>query len=206
MARWLTKEMTLNVSKSREAILYLDALQKQIKTVDIVADYYPGKIYIKFEGANEHLQDALEQAKRLHKIIKGMLYKNIEGYYTYYVPFLIKKTGKTFPIEPLVSLLELLEYETFKEEEKIYSEIKYNELQHVINLFLKALNEMPYAVSTSSLRNILAILAVYKKISVEEALDLAQKAAIIKEDAQKRLLLKMEPTQALKKCVQVTTN
>ena len=83
MARWTSKEMVLKINSTNEVIMFLEALQKQIKIVNIFADYYPGSVTIRFEGAKEKLKDAIEITKRIHQIVKGMLYPDDEEFYNY---------------------------------------------------------------------------------------------------------------------------
>ncbi len=63
--------MVLKINSTNEVIMFLEALQKQIKIVNIFADYYPGSVTIRFEGAKEKLKDAIEITKRIHQIVKG---------------------------------------------------------------------------------------------------------------------------------------
>jgi hypothetical protein len=199
MARWTAKEMTISTENSNEAILYLEALQKQIKTVDIIADYYPGKISIRFEGTKDHLQEALEKAKDLHTIIKRMIYPDREGFYEYNLNYLMKVTGKTIPVKALMWALHYLKYPSQRSDHHIASEIEEKELKTLISSLDKKLEEMPYNVSTTSLRNVLAVIATVKKLTIEETITLAKDATIIKEDELQRLSLAIEPKQALEK-------
>ena len=203
MARWTAKEMVLNIASTKEAILFLEALQKQIKIVDIIADYYPGKITIRFEGVKEKLMDALEITKNLHQMIYAMLYPNNSNYYEYNITQLSKMTGKTFPIQILLNVLEFQGYKAFKEEEAFFSTIDYDKLINVITLIDQTLTNMPYEVSTSSLRDVIATIAVAQGITNEEAISKARKIKIVEEDDLQRLKLSIAPDQALEKSLKL---
>ncbi|HUU79648.1 MAG TPA: DUF2067 family protein [candidate division Zixibacteria bacterium] len=203
MARWTAKEMVLNIASTKEAILFLEALQKQIKIVDIIADYYPGKITIRFEGVKEKLMDALEITKNLHQMIYAMLYPNNSNYYEYNITQLSKMTGKTFPIQILLNVLEFQGYKAFKEEEAFLSTIDYDKLINVITLIDQTLTNMPYEVSTSSLRDVIATIAVAQGITNEEAISKARKIKIVEEDDLQRLKLSIAPDQALEKSLKL---
>ncbi|MHA1557884.1 MAG: hypothetical protein ACTSPM_13235, partial [Candidatus Heimdallarchaeota archaeon] len=62
---------------------------------------------------------------------------------------------------------------------------------------------MPYEVSTKSLREVLTTIAVVKNLTVEKALALARKAKTIGEDEYKRIILSVEPSQAIDKCLKI---
>ncbi len=203
MARWTAKEMVLNVSSTKEAILLLEALQKQIKKVDIIADYNGGKINIRFEGAKDHLKEAVERAKNITQIINGILYPDADGFYDYEITYISKAIGKTFPVKILLRILEIQGIETSREENILYSKIAYNPLVTLINAIDACLSSMPYEVSTKSLREVLATIAVVKKLTIEEAIALAQKAKTTSEDEYNRLILSVEPSQAIDKCLKI---
>ncbi len=184
--------------------MFLEALQNQIKIVDIFADYYPGKVTIRFEGAKEKLKDAMEITKRIHQIVNGMLYPDDEGFYNYDIEFLSKVTGKTFPIKPLLQILDYKGYESQRKEGVFFSKIDYNSLLELITLLDKTLTEIPYEVSTSSLRDVILVIAIAKNTTIDQAIASAKKAKIVEEDELKRLKLIIEPTQALEKCIKIT--
>ncbi|MBK5114296.1 MAG: DUF2067 family protein [Candidatus Heimdallarchaeota archaeon] len=204
MARWTAKEMVLKINSTNEAILFLDAVQKQIKIVDIFADYYPGSVTIRFEGAKENLKNAIEIAKRIHQIVNGMLYPDRDDFYNYEIEFLSKVTGKTFPIKPLIQILEIKGYEPQREEGVFYSKIKYDSLLELIVLIDKVMSEIPYEVATSSLRDVILVMAITKNITIEQAIATAKKAKVVEEDELNRLKLIVEPAQALEKSLKIT--
>ncbi|NHJ31644.1 MAG: DUF2067 domain-containing protein [Asgard group archaeon] len=205
MARWTSKEIVLKINSTKEAILFLEALQKQIKIVDIIADYYPGRgVTIRFEGDKENLKDAIEIAKRLHQIVNGMLYPDGEDYYHYDIEFLSRVTGKTFPIKPLIQILELKGFETQRSEGTFFSKINYANLVEQINLLDKTMSEIPYEVATSSLRDVILVIAMDKGLTIDQTITITKKAKIVEEDELNRLKLKVEPTQALEKCLKIT--
>ena len=204
MARWTSKEMVLNVSSTKEAILVLEAMQKQIKMVDIFADYNPpGKVNVRFEGSKEGLKEAVELAKNLHQIVNGMLYPDGEGFYDYEITYISKTIGKTIPVKILLRVLEIQGIESTREENIIYSKIEYEPLIKLIGAIDRNLSSMPYEVSTKSLREVLATIAVAKNLSVEEAIATAKKAKAVDKDELERLTLVVEPTQAIDKCLKI---
>ncbi len=198
--------MVLNVNTSKEAILFLEALQKQVKIVDIIADYFPGKVNIRFEGAKENLKEAIEMAKRIHQIVNGMLYPDRADFYNYDIEFLSKTTGKTFPIKPLLQILELKGYETRREKDVIFSKIDYNDLLTLINQMDATMSEIPYEIATSSLRDVIIVIALAENSTIEQAISLAKNAKVVEEDDLNRLNLVVEPTQAIEKCLKLTQN
>ena len=200
MAKWTAKEMVLNIASTKEAILFMEALQKQIKIVDIIADYFPGKVTIRFEGAKENLKEALELTKNLHQMIYAMLYPDKEGFYDYNIIQLTKITGKTFPLKVLLKILELKNFDTIRNEEDFFlSKIDYDSLIEIITLIDKTLADIPYEISTTSLRDIITIISVSQGLSNNESIAKAKKAKIILEDDLQRLKLAFEPEQALEK-------
>ncbi|MHA1156319.1 MAG: DUF2067 family protein [Candidatus Heimdallarchaeota archaeon] len=203
MARWTAKEMVLNVSSTEEAILLLEAIQKQIKKVDIVADYNFGKINIRFEGTKDQLKEAVERAKYINQTINGMLYTDADGFYDYEITYISKAIGKSVPVKILLRILELQGIESSRDENILYSKIEYNPLVKLINAIDTCLSSMPYEVSTKSLREVLTTIAVVKNLTVEKALALARKAKTIGEDEYKRLILSVEPSQAIDKCLKI---
>ncbi|MHA1462309.1 MAG: DUF2067 family protein [Candidatus Heimdallarchaeota archaeon] len=203
MARWTAKEMVLNVSSTEEAILLLEAIQKQIKKVDIVADYNFGKINIRFEGTKDQLKEAVERAKYINQTINGMLYTDADGFYDYEITYISKAIGKSVPVKILLRILELQGIESSRDENILYSKIEYNPLVKLINAIDTCLSSMPYEVSTKSLREVLTTIAVVKNLTVEKALALARKAKTISEDEYKRLILSVEPSQAIDKCLKI---
>ncbi len=202
MARWTAKEMVLTVSSTEEAILVLETIQKQIKKVDIIADYHSGKVTIRFEGAKDHLKDAIERAKNVHQTVNGMLYPDRDGFYDYDITHISKMIGKTFPIKILLRVLEKRGIESSRDENIIYSKMVYKQLVQLIIAIDNYLTSMPYEVSTKSLREVLATIAVVKNISIEKAIALAQKMKVTSEDDYKRLILSVEPSQAIDKCLE----
>ncbi|TET28062.1 MAG: DUF2067 domain-containing protein [Candidatus Heimdallarchaeota archaeon] len=204
MARWTSKEMVLKINSTNEVIMFLEALQKQIKIVNIFADYYPGSVTIRFEGAKEKLKDAIEITKRIHQIVKGMLYPDDEEFYNYDIEFLSKVTGKTFPIKPLLQILDYKGYDGHRKEGVFYSKINYNSLLGLITLLDKTMTEIPYEVATSSLRDVILVIAIAKNTTIDKAIASAKKAKIVEEDELNRLKLVVEPTQALEKCIKIT--
>ena len=201
VARWTSKEIVLNTSTTKEAILYLEALQKLIKKVDIIADYFPGKIQIRFEGAKEHLKESIEKAKLLHQTIINMLYPDDDGFYEFDITFLSQMTGKTFPVKTLMRILELMGYKITRDEEFILSTVDYQTLMGIISKLDEILASMPYEVSTSSLRDVLATIAVVQNLSVQGAIERATEAQVIQEDDYHRLSLVLELEQAIEKCL-----
>jgi hypothetical protein len=204
LARWTSKEMVLKINSTNEVIMFLEALQKQIKIVNIFADYYPGSVTIRFEGAKEKLKDAIEITKRIHQIVKGMLYPDDEEFYNYDIEFLSKVTGKTFPIKPLLQILDYKGYDGHRKEGVFYSKINYNSLLGLITLLDKTMTEIPYEVATSSLRDVILVIAIAKNTTIDKAIASAKKAKIVEEDELNRLKLVVEPTQALEKCIKIT--
>ena len=204
MARWTSKEMVLKINSTNEVIMFLEALQKQIKIVNIFADYYPGSVTIRFEGAKEKLKDAIEITKRIHQIVKGMLYPDDEEFYNYDIEFLSKVTGKTFPIKPLLQILDYKGYDGHRKEGVFYSKINYNSLLGLITLLDKTMTEIPYEVATSSLRDVILVITIAKNTTIDKAIASAKKAKIVEEDELNRLKLVVEPTQALEKCIKIT--
>lgn len=203
MARWTVKELVLKIESTKEAILFLEALQKHVKKVDIIADYYPGKVTIKLEGAKEHIQEELELVKELHKTVKGIIYSDYEGFFDYDLTFLSKMMGKTLPARLLEKILELKGYETIREDHIIISKIDYENFKNILNKLDKVLANIPYEVATTSLRNVLVIIALTKDVAIPKAIQLAEEQGIIKEDNYQRLKLKIEPKQAIKKCLKI---
>lgn len=203
MARWTAKEMVLNVSSTEEAILLLEAIQKQIKKVDIVADYNFGKVNIRFEGTKDLLKEAVERAKYINQTINGMLYPDADGFYDYEITYISKAIGKSVPVKILLRILELQGIESSRDENILFSKIEYNPLVKLINAIDTCLSSMPYEVSTKSLREVLTTIAVVKNLTVEKALALARKAKTIGEDEYKRLILSVEPSQAIDKCLKI---
>ena len=204
MARWTSKEMVLNISSTREAILVLESMQKQIKMVDIIADYTAGKVNIRFEGVKEGLKEAVEIAKNIHQTVNGLLYPDSNGFYDYDITHLSKMTGKTIPIQVLLRILEIQGIESSREENFIYSKITYEQLIELINSIDSNLSLMPYEVATKSLREVLATIAVARKLTIEEVIAIAKKAKMIEEDEYNRLNLTIEPSQAIEKCLKKT--
>lgn len=196
--------MVLKINSTNEVIMFLEALQKQIKIVNIFADYYPGSVTIRFEGAKEKLKDAIEITKRIHQIVKGMLYPDDEEFYNYDIEFLSKVTGKTFPIKPLLQILDYKGYDGHRKEGVFYSKINYNSLLELITLLDKTMTEIPYEVATSSLRDVILVIAIAKNTTIDKAIASAKKAKIVEEDELNRLKLVVEPTQALEKCIKIT--
>lgn len=196
--------MVLKINSTNEVIMFLEALQKQIKIVNIFADYYPGSVTIRFEGAKEKLKDAIEITKRIHQIVKGMLYPDDEEFYNYDIEFLSKVTGKTFPIKPLLQILDYKGYDGHRKEGVFYSKINYNSLLGLITLLDKTMTEIPYEVATSSLRDVILVIAIAKNTTIDKAIASAKKAKIVEEDELNRLKLVVEPTQALEKCIKIT--
>ncbi len=203
MARWTSKEMVLNVSSTKEAILILEAIQKQIKKVDIVADYNFGKVNIRFEGTKDLLKEAVERAKYINQTINGMLYPDVDGFYDYEITYISKAIGKSVPVKILLRILELQGIESSRDENILFSKIEYNPLVKLINAIDNSLSSMPYEVSTKSLREVLTTIAVVKNLTIEKAIALAQKAKTIGEDEYKRLILSVEPSQAIDKCLKI---
>ncbi len=178
-------------------------MQKQIKIVDIIADYYPGKATIRLEGDKERLKEAAEMVKNIHLNVCGMLYPDAGNFLEYNITFLSKVSGKTFPVSVLMKILELLDYESFREGDNIVSKIKYDEILELINSLDQTLAKMPYEVATTSLRDFVAILAIVLKLSYEEVFTLGKKAKVVKEDDLNRLSLAVELDQALEKCLKL---
>ena len=201
MARWTSKEMVLGISSTQEAILFLEAIQKQIKIVDIFADYYPGKVNIRFEGSKDNLQEAIDITKQIHQITQNMLYPDHNGFYSYDIGHLSRTTGKTFPLKVLLKVLILDGQEATKNQNNIVTKISFEKLKVVINKIDEVISSMPYEVTTNSLRDVITIITLTKKLTVEKAITLARKTDIIKEDELKRLTLKYEQDQALEKCL-----
>ncbi|MHA1125621.1 MAG: DUF2067 family protein [Candidatus Heimdallarchaeota archaeon] len=204
MARWTSKEIVIPIDNTQEAILFLEAVQKQIKMVDIFADYYPGKVNIRFEGSKDNLQEAIDITKRIHLITQNMLYPDQNGFFKYDIGHLSRTTGKTFPIKILVKVLTLDGFEATKKENNIISKIEFEKLQVVINKIDETISSIPYEVTTNNLRDVITIIALVKKITVEKAVALAKKTDIVKEDELQRLTLKFEQDQALEKCLKIT--
>ncbi|MBD3193106.1 MAG: DUF2067 domain-containing protein [Candidatus Heimdallarchaeota archaeon] len=204
LARWTVKELVLKIESTKEAILFLEALQKYVKKVDIIADYYPGKATIKLEGAKEHIQDELELVKELHKTVKGIIYPDYEGFFDYDLTFLSKMMGKSFPVKLLEKILVLKGYETIREDRTLISKVDYETFKNLLNELDRVLSNIPYEVSTASLRNVLVIIALTKDLAIPEAIQLANEQGIIREDDYQRLKLKIEPEQAIKKCLKIT--
>ena len=204
MARWTSKEIVLNIDSTQEIMLFLEAIQKRIKIVDIFADYQPGKVNIRFEGSKDNLQEAIDITKRIHQITQNMLYPDDNGFFMYDIGHLSRTTGKTFPVKVLVKALSFDGFEATKKENRIITKIEYKELQVVINKIDEIMASMPYEVTTNNLRDAITIIALAKKITAEKAIALARKTDIIKEDELQRLTLKYEQDQALEKCLKIT--
>ena len=80
-------------------------------------------------------------------------------------------------------------------------------LHSALNLILsidKVYSEMPYEVATSSLRDVLTVLVIFKNITIEKAISVAKKRKVISEDDLNRLKLIIEPDQAIEKCLEKT--
>jgi len=184
MARWTSKEIVLNIDSTQEIILFLEAIQKRIKIVDIFANYHPGKVNIRFEGSKDNLQEAIDITKRIHQITQNMLYPDDNGFFIYDIGHLSRTTGKTFPVKVLVKALTFDGFEATKKENNIITKIEYEKLQAV--------------------RDVITIIALAKKTTAEKAIALARKTDIIKEDELQRLTLKYEQDQALEKCLKIT--
>ncbi|MHA1365702.1 MAG: DUF2067 family protein [Candidatus Heimdallarchaeota archaeon] len=133
MARWTSKEIVLNIDSTQEIILFLEAIQKRIKIVDIFANYHPGKVNIRFEGSKDNLQEAIDITKRIHQITQNMLYPDDNGFFIYDIGHLSRTTGKTFPVKVLVKALTFDGFEATKKENNIITKIEYEKLQAVIN-------------------------------------------------------------------------
>lgn len=204
MARWTAKELVLNTNSSQEAIIFLEAIQKQIKIVDIIADYYPGKITIRFEGAKENLKDAIDIAKELHQLTNGMLYPDTDGFYEYNIEFMSKMTGKTFPVKTLIQILSYKGIETAREEDTIFTKLKHEDLINLIKKIDKTLAEMPYEVSTSSLRHVIATISIVLDNPTSKTIELLKKIKAVEEDELRRLKLVMEPDQVIEKALKKT--
>jgi len=201
LARWNAKEIVLSIDSTNEAIIFLEAIQKQIKIADIIANYAPGKVTIRFEGAKENIKDAIDMAKNLHQIVSGMLYPDSKDFYNYDLKFLTKITGKTVPLKTLMRILNRQGYEATREEGTINAKIDFKAMKELIILLDKTLGEIPYEVSTSSLRDVIATMIILNDQTSEEAIALAKKKKITKEDDLNRLILAMESEQALEKCL-----
>jgi len=204
MARWTSKEIVLNIDSTQEIILFLEAIQKRIKIVDIFANYHPGKVNIRFEGSKDNLQEAIDITKRIHQITQNMLYPDDNGFFIYDIGHLSRTTGKTFPVKVLVKALTFDGFEATKKENNIITKIEYEKLQAVINKIDEIMASMPYEVTTNNLRDVITIIALAKKTTAEKAIALARKTDIIKEDELQRLTLKYEQDQALEKCLNKT--
>jgi hypothetical protein len=172
--------------------------------VDIIANYFPGKVTIRFEGAKENQKDAIDMARNIHQLVKGMLYPDDDKNYSYDITFLSKVTGKTFPIKTLLKILQLQNYKTARENGTLITQINFDSLSNLIYSIDKVYSEMPYEVATSSLRNVLTILVIFKKITIEKAISVAKKRKVISEDDLNRLKLTIEPDQAIEKCLEKT--
>ena len=119
MARWTSKEIVLNIDSTQEIMLFLEAIQKRIKIVDIFADYQPGKVNIRFEGSKDNLQEAIDITKRIHQITQNMLYPDNNGFFIYDIGHLSRTTGKTFPVKVLVKALTFDGFEATRKEKDI---------------------------------------------------------------------------------------
>ena len=82
--------------------------------------------------------------------------------------------------------------------------MNFDSLSNLIITIDKVYNEMPYEVATSSLRDVLTIIVIFKNITIKEAIDIAKKRKIISEDDLNRLKLTLEPDQAIEKCLKKT--
>ena len=201
MARWTAKEIVLTISSTKEAIIFLDAIQKQIKIVDILADYYPGKVTIRFEGSKENLKSAIDTAKKIHLMVSEMLYPDNGDRYNYNLEFISKITGKTVPIKTLIRILNLKDYKTTRVDGVITSKIDFETLKKLIEKIRLTISEMPYEVTTTSLKDVLATIVIMKEETIEKTITRAKKAKIIKEDDLNRLQLAMEAEQAIETCL-----
>jgi hypothetical protein len=130
-----------------------------------------------------------------------MLYPDKDQNFSYDITFLSKILGKTFPVKTLLRILKLQEYNPIRTNGTIKTQIDYSSLTKLINEISKVFNEMPYEVSTSSLRDVLVTIVVIKNIALPEAINHAKKQKIIKEDELNRLVLDLEPEQAIEKCL-----
>ncbi|MCF2142608.1 MAG: DUF2067 domain-containing protein [Candidatus Heimdallarchaeota archaeon] len=201
MARQAAKEVVLKIDTTKEAILFLDTIQKQIKIVDIIADYYPGKVTIRFEGAKENLKDAAELSRTIYQNIRGMLYADPQGLYYYNLGFLPKLLGKAVPVKTLVQVLQLKAYKVDRSEESLITNVTFDELTNLIKAIDELMKKMPYEISTKNLRHVLATIALIKNESLPKAISRAKKAKIVEEDEFARMKLIIEPEQALEKCL-----
>jgi hypothetical protein len=199
LAKWTSKELFLTTKSSKEGILFLEALQKLVKTVDIIADYFPGKLNIRFEGNKDQLQDAIETANDIHRIVNGMLYPDIEGFYDFDIAHLNKIGRKSLPIQTLTQILQYKGYETFREENIIVTKATYQEMTAIMTALNNVLDNMPYEVATTSLKQVLATIAIVKELPVKKIIKEGKKAEIIQEDDLKRLSLAIEAKQAVEK-------
>ncbi|NHJ48954.1 MAG: DUF2067 domain-containing protein [Asgard group archaeon] len=204
VARWTSKELVLGIETTQEAIIFLEAIQKQIKIVDIYADYQAGKVTIKLEGTKDNLKDALDITQNIYLFVKDMLYPDKDEYFTFNIGFLSKISGKTFPVKTLLRILTLQDHDPSQVNGAIKTRMDYETLLALIGQLNQIFSEMPYEVATSSLRDVLVTIVLIKNITITDAIKLAKKKKIIAEDDLNRLKLSFEPEQAIEKCLKPT--
>ncbi|AAL80175.1 DUF2067 domain-containing protein [Pyrococcus furiosus DSM 3638] len=183
-----------------------EEFMKEVQRLNLSAFIYiHGKLdslKVNVQGTKEEIREAIRAIRDAHKRVRGRLYPDRKGLYTYYPEDIFREANANISLPILIKTLELLGERVEVKEDYIKSSMPWREIVELVRRLNEVLSQIALQ-TTRQIREVVAPVSVAYKIDPEELLDLLVDLGIAeyKEDKFKYELVKNKE-QALKELLE----
>ncbi|MDK2869194.1 MAG: uncharacterized protein PWP39_429 [Pyrococcus sp.] len=183
-----------------------EEFMKEVQRLNLSAFIYiHGKLdslKVNVQGTKEEIREAIRAIRDAHKRVRGRLYPDRKGLYTYYPEDIFREANANISLPILIKTLELLGERVEVKEDYIKSSMPWREIVELVRRLNEVLSQIALQ-TTRQIREVVVPVSVVYNIDPEELLDLLVDLGIAeyKEDKFKYELVKNKE-QALKELLE----
>ncbi len=196
MARWTKKELVLPVSNKVERIKLIEEISERIKFLDLFIEARQGQIKITTRGTKEKIRMAFSEIKEIQKQVKGALYKDREGLFSYDLSYLSRKTRITVSYDLLAQYLSLSGFEVKRTFDSLKTDASIEQIAEMSRNLTTSINAIRGIIRPKNVTNLIAVIAAVMHSNPFDVLEVAIKNNLIEEKEGKHLFRK-DPDEVL---------
>ncbi|RLF17564.1 MAG: hypothetical protein DRJ66_00445 [Thermoprotei archaeon] len=195
---FIKRYVSIRYDTEEEMIELVERISDRLDYIDFKLDVRSKNLRVTLYGPKDLVKEALADIGEIVRGVKGMLYPDIRGLYSYSVRDVMSLIrGVAIPLNILVYALRLRGYRALIEDGCIRTDASLEEVASLAAGISDAYEEMKYLDMTPTCKRLVALYAALKDISIGEAIDDLESMKLIKKENE-RYMLAREFNQSLK--------
>ncbi|AEC51484.1 hypothetical protein PNA2_0568 [Pyrococcus sp. NA2] len=172
-----------------------EEFMKEVQRMNLSAFVYIhgrlNSLKVNVQGTKDEIREAIRAIREAHKRVRGRLYPDRKGLYTYYPEDIFREANANVSIQILLKTLELLGEKVEVKDEYIKTSMPWREIVDLVRKLSDVVADIALQ-TTRQIREVVAPVSVVYNMDPEEVLDLLVELGVAeyKEDKFKYELIK----------------